>query len=539
MTDQQALREYALSQNAEAFRVLVEQYQRLVYSAASRRLAHAHDIDDVVQLTFLKLAKAAGTIHRDLAAWLYTTTLNTANDVIRRDQTRRRHEALAAPAESAMGNRASEELHTLSLLIDEILLELPQPQQSLIVEHFFHGRSQRDLAEELHVSQPTILRRINVAIDDLRQRLAAHGYTAAAPALASALGNLPQPPVPTTLTTQLAKIGLSGVSTHAITPSLWFARPLWIKLALGAMGIMALLAVPILLFRLPPAVRSAGAGSVRPTNATTAAPTALPNWRTTFENAYALQPNQNLKFIPPPPLPERQRYLLEVENNDSPMPFIQWRWINGTLKRQWMQGNGPAGASLLSVLKFCANLDAHHISLVNLPAINANGDWIVRDGATTEAILTDLRTILLQQFKTDVRSEKIEVVKNALIATGNYHLRRIPDATVGDLQIYTDVLDHPQPGEEIAGGGISDPAEFWSMMGEYLGIPIVDEATNEPDKIDWLLSYSFFRDSKEPAVRQQILDNITKQTGLAFKQDKRIFTTWKLTSVPSKNPHGH
>jgi RNA polymerase sigma factor (sigma-70 family) len=91
MNDQQALREYAVRKDAQAFRVLVEQYQRLVYSAASRRLGDTHDIEDVVQLTFLKLAKAAGAIHRDLASWLYCTAVNAANDLIRRNQTRRRH----------------------------------------------------------------------------------------------------------------------------------------------------------------------------------------------------------------------------------------------------------------------------------------------------------------------------------------------------------------------------------------------------------------------------------------------------------------
>jgi hypothetical protein len=266
-----------------------------------------------------------------------------------------------------------------------------------------------------------------------------------------------------------------------------------------------------------------------------AAPATNPaDWRTAFYNAYALAPDQNLKFIPPPPLPERQRYLHEVENIDTPMPFIQWRWINGTLKREWMMAHGPPGVDLPSVLMACANLDGHHISIVGIPDINANGDWIVRDGATTEAILADLHTILLQQFKIDVRYERIEVIKDAMIATGRYHLRRIPDATIGDLQIFADVLDHPKPGDSVEGGGTTSPADLWSMLGGMLGIPIVDEANHEPKKIAWALSHSIVHADTELARRQQILDNITKQTGLTFKQEKRAFTTWKLTPAPSK-----
>ena len=96
MTDQQALRQYAASQDSQAFHILVEQYQRLVYSVARRRLARVQDIEDVVQMTFLKLARAAGTIRHDLGSWLYTTTVNTANELIRRDATRRRHETVVA-----------------------------------------------------------------------------------------------------------------------------------------------------------------------------------------------------------------------------------------------------------------------------------------------------------------------------------------------------------------------------------------------------------------------------------------------------------
>lgn len=73
------------------------------------------------------------------------------------------------------------------------------------------------------------------------------------------------------------------------------------------------------------------------------------------------------------------------------------------------------------------------------------------------------------------------------------------------------------------------------MMGGYLNIPIVDEARNEPREIDWLLSRSILRGDTK-AGRQQILDNITKQTGVTFKQEKRTFTTWNFTAAPTTQP---
>src|SRR4051794_3870948 len=230
MTDQQALHAYADRRDAEAFRFLVEQYQRLVYAAASRRLAHAHDVEDVVQLTFLKLARSAGAIRRNLAAWLHTTAINTANDLVRQDQTRRRHEQSAAArgAEAPLVHDAErDEWQQLSLIIDEVLLELPEPAQLLIVEHFLRGRSQRDLAEQLDVSQPTVLRRINAAVDSLRKRLAARGYTGAAPLLLTTLGEIPTPTVPAVVTRELMKVGLSGASAGATPIAASLLSALW------------------------------------------------------------------------------------------------------------------------------------------------------------------------------------------------------------------------------------------------------------------------------------------------------------------------
>jgi RNA polymerase sigma-70 factor (ECF subfamily) len=536
VTAPQALRQYALTRDAEAFRLLVEQYQRLVYSAASRRLSRVEDIEDVVQVTFLKLAKAAGAIRRDLSSWLYVTAINTANDLIRRDQTRRRHETASAPPEALSADSEREEWNKLSAIIDDVILELPKSQRSLIVEHFFRGRTQRDLADELNISQPTVLRRIKTAVDELRRKLASRGCDFAAPSLVVALERITQPHVSPSVTAQLVKIGLSGL--HDGTVSL-LASSTWLKIGLAAVVVAIAVGAIVML-----------TASNNPIAAQTPSPhlaapaTAPTDWHAAFLAAYALKPGQNLKFIPPPPLPERQEYLLRTENNNSPMPFIQWRWIDGNIKREWMEGSGPTGAGLASVLSTCARLDQDHISIAGLPPIDADGDWIVRDSATTPQILHDLRIILHDHFKVDAQFQKNEVTKDALVATGQYHFRRLPDASSRQLQVYSDVLDHPKLGDSVAGGGTSPPSEFWSMLGGYLAIPIVDESTHEPKKFNWALSWSISKADTETG-RNQILKNISQQTGLVFTPAKRTFTTWKAmpanqtelnSTLPSTSP---
>jgi hypothetical protein len=87
------------------------------------------------------------------------------------------------------------------------------------------------------------------------------------------------------------------------------------------------------------------------------------------------------------------------------------------------------------------------------------------------------------------------------------------------------------------------PKNFWGMMDHHLGIPIFDQGAGEPRSIDWHLSYSTENAANDPARRQLILDNVTKQAGVTFKHEKRSFITWKLTAisrttVPSTLPAG-
>jgi hypothetical protein len=378
------------------------------------------------------------------------------------------------------------------------------------------------------------MRRINGAVDELRCRLADVGYLAAAPILASTLENLPHPAIPAHITTQLNKIGLAGPSAAPAATSLLHASlPLKLALAAAAVAVLTTSAVILLPSKpkgTPPPASPMLAAAAAP------APANASDWRTTFNEAYSLAPKENLKYIPPGKFSQRQRYFSEVEHNDTPMPCIQWRWIDGTLKRQWMAGSGPAGAQLATILQFCANLDGYHAPTAGLPPINLDGDWIVRDGASTDAILADLHAILLNQFKTDIRFEKTEIIKDALVATGKYTFTRLPDATTGELQIFADTMDHPQPGESVMGGGTTPPADLWVYLGQTVAIPIVDETTGEPAKISWFLSRSIIGATEQPARRQQILDNITKQTGITFKQGKRPFITWKVTSPAEKSP---
>ncbi len=296
MTPEEALRTYATKRDAEAFRQLVEEYQVLVYSAASRLLKTREDVEDVTQQTFLKLAQRAGTIRENVAAWLYATAVNGALDYIRRDSARRRHEDRlllekhdASPAE----------WHELSTVIDEEITRLPHDARDLIVAHFLQGESHRSIADRLGVNQSTISRRMEQPVEMLRKALANRGYGGATMGVGAMLIRLPRTSVPGRTTAELMKVGLVGASGNAAGG----------LLVVAFLATIASITAGVVAWRMsnprspaPPLVAaSAPAPAPAPADVKTAS--------TDLAKTYALAPTEEIRRIPPPFPPEREAFL--------------------------------------------------------------------------------------------------------------------------------------------------------------------------------------------------------------------------------------
>src|SRR3954470_8827455 len=97
------LAEFRASRSEVAFGELVRRYTNLVYSVAKRRLSNDSLAQEVVQMVFIKLAKAAPKLsgEGDLAAWLHRATINASIDLWRSESRRRSREehALTMQAE--------------------------------------------------------------------------------------------------------------------------------------------------------------------------------------------------------------------------------------------------------------------------------------------------------------------------------------------------------------------------------------------------------------------------------------------------------
>jgi RNA polymerase sigma-70 factor (ECF subfamily) len=537
MTDHEALRLYAQTNDARAFHQLVEMYQRLVYAAARRRLGRSEDIEDVVQTTFLKLSAAAGTITRDLPAWLYTTAINTANDLIRRDATRRRHEAAAAADRPLEEDDQKIEWHRLSLLIDQVLLELPQNQQKLIVEHFFAGRSQRDLAAELNVSQPTILRRIDSAIADLRTRLAQRGYPAS-PLLAAGLQSLSNADVPQTLTTELAKIGISGARPPLAAPRPFSVTAHPFISVLAAVAALAAIGVWIAHHQLVQPASHAG-----PASAPAATQPAPPDKRTPIQrlsDVYALSDGQIIRRIRPP-FPAQREAVVDAQypyakgsNNVHSLGFF---WDHGELSESYMQ---YPDAELQGLIDSGLRIEWYHLDhLDRIVWQPGRSDWVVRGQLNDTTRIAERLGALAEIITADTGQKfrfEHHVVKRPCILLGG-QVRPGPENKehFHIVAISLKPLTEDEMGRWVAGQRPRNTTHRFSFQpvaqildAPFLGDSVLTGIQNNMFYIAPDAQLDHTATDFRPKL-QQVLENLKTQIGGTWSIEDREIDTWEAT----------
>lgn len=205
-TDATLLRRYATHRDAEAYTELTRRYARLVYGTSLRIVGNRADAEDITQDCFLTLAQQAGRIRQSLAGWLHASARTRSLDTIRQRRRRESREAKSMPPASEGGQWEQTER-----LVDEALAELPDESRQAVQLHFLAGRTQLETAIELGISQPTVSRRLERGIEQLRSLLEAKGVALSAGALALGLSAQATAAVPAQLAESLAKIGMAGV----------------------------------------------------------------------------------------------------------------------------------------------------------------------------------------------------------------------------------------------------------------------------------------------------------------------------------------
>lgn len=205
-SDRSLLQRYFDRDDAAAFHELVEAHGGMVFGTARRVTRDAALAEDVTQETFLELARKGRTINESVGGWLHRVAWRRACDLVRGERTRHRYEEkLAQPLDEKHEPGWTE----LEPVIDEALDQLPPHQQTLLIEHFFEGRTQQEIAERASKSQASVSRSLKEALNALRAVLKGKGFVCGL-GLSGLLAQHATVDASQTLTASLFKVALGG-----------------------------------------------------------------------------------------------------------------------------------------------------------------------------------------------------------------------------------------------------------------------------------------------------------------------------------------
>jgi RNA polymerase sigma factor (sigma-70 family) len=188
-TDQQLLRDYAERQSETAFAELVRRHVDLVYSAALRMVGDPHLAKDVTQAVFVALAQNARqlTDHPVFSGWLHRTAQNIASKIVRTDVRRRAREQEAAAMNELLSAEPNIVWEHIAPHLDAALGELSEPDRDALFLRYFEHKSAREMAQTLGTSEDAAQKRVNRAVERLRELFAKRGVTAGASGLVIAI----------------------------------------------------------------------------------------------------------------------------------------------------------------------------------------------------------------------------------------------------------------------------------------------------------------------------------------------------------------
>lgn len=277
MTDGQLLECFLAGREEAAFEVLVRRHGPMVLGVCRRVLHNIHDAEDAFQATFLVLVrKAASLLPREvLGNWLYGVAYHTALKARAATMKRRTREA-QVKARSRCETLTEDTYQDWLPVLDQELSRLPDKYREAVVLCDLEGKTRREAAQQLGIPEGTLSGRLTTAHRKLAQRLAGHGVTLSAGAVASVLSQnaawagVPLPLIASTskaaalLATGKTAAGVVSVQVAALTESV-----------MKAMLLAKLKATAAVLFVIGVVTLGGGALAHRPPADTRVAPPAV------------------------------------------------------------------------------------------------------------------------------------------------------------------------------------------------------------------------------------------------------------------------
>ncbi|MCH7556100.1 MAG: redoxin domain-containing protein [Planctomycetes bacterium] len=261
-------------------------------------------------------------------------------------------------------------------------------------------------------------------------------------------------------------------------------------------------------------------------------PPALPTWRQRFDQVYRLDPQQVIKRISPPFIPERKDYYFDHAPDqaraipDGPR-MMTFSW-DGKLDPN--KGGFGSVRDLTEPLDLFGLESYEYEGPEELLSLKLPGDWIVRAGTTIEERMKALEELLAEELGRNIRFVKRTVEREVIVATGKFKFHP-PSGTYesNSVHLFSDQVDP----DERAGGGTADSvSDFLQRLGSRVKMSVIDKTkSSEQVRIPYLHHRSSrLRDVKDEVEKAKklktLLANLTDQTDLQFKVERQPAEIW-------------
>lgn len=167
-----------LEGRTDAFGILVERYQKVIFNVAYRMSMDHDEAQDITQVAFVKAYENLGRFNpaHKFFSWLYRIAVNES---LNRIQGRKRLAELSPAIQSAEdGPDRTYEKTELGEKVQDALMDLEPPHRVLIIMRHFRDCSYRDIGEALEIPEKKVKSRLFTARQLLRAALAARGVFA-------------------------------------------------------------------------------------------------------------------------------------------------------------------------------------------------------------------------------------------------------------------------------------------------------------------------------------------------------------------------
>ncbi len=169
-----SLIQQVVNQNRAALSALYDRYARVVYSVAYRSLNSVEESEEVVMDVFAKIWTTAASYDSTKArvdTWIFMMTRSRVLDRLRSKQRRGKvTTAITVFDTPTTANDASLDLEVAERrqVVLTALASLPVEQRQVLELAYYHGWSQREIAEHTDTALGTVKTRIRLGLEKLR-----------------------------------------------------------------------------------------------------------------------------------------------------------------------------------------------------------------------------------------------------------------------------------------------------------------------------------------------------------------------------------